>query len=181
MLIRLCGRTDWSVSLPMACNIIRFSHKMGQLIFTTFILGNPYERPVEVSPDQPEDHCTTVMERNVCIPIIVEAFNNSGNGLKEAFNHYCRYVLIAVLCFCCFCCFSFVYLYSFSKLLVHPTQTYLYTDFEFRQYMLRLDSLDHYTCMYCFKKRFIFRICRNQSSYPSNLQSIYVVFKLYHF
>ena len=89
---RLCRRTDWSVSLPMACNtcIIRFSHKRGQLMSSTFILGNPYERPVEVSPHQPEDQCTTIMERNVCIPIIVEAFNNSGNGLEEAFNHYCR-------------------------------------------------------------------------------------------
>ena len=124
---RLCRRTDWSVSLPMACNIIRFSHKRGQLMSSTFILGNPYERPVEVSPDQSEDQCTTVMERNVCIPIIVEAFNNSGNGLEEAFNHYCRYVRIVVfyvvVAFDAFPLFCLFICYCFCLILRHQTTT----------------------------------------------------------
>ena len=37
-------------------------------------------------------YCLAVKERDICTPILLEAFNHSDTGLKNMFTYYCRYV-----------------------------------------------------------------------------------------
>ena len=66
--------------------------ELSQLL-SLFYSGNAYGRPVEESPavHVPDFYCMAVMERDTCVPIVQEAFNDSDTGLRDAFTHYCRY------------------------------------------------------------------------------------------
>ena len=37
-------------------------------------------------------YCLAVKERDMCTPILLEAFNHSDTGLKNMLTHYCRCV-----------------------------------------------------------------------------------------